>query len=208
MIKGMWSTDKKKLNKTYSVYLVAHKSRTHKSIVLFHWKMASFFQTQHTHPFRPVKLKSFSFWSRLFLFCGTSSRLCILHFQVCQKRANVSFAKALCFPRREGKVVSKITVESNISFYLQTKRTSSKEMSKTFFCFVTLRANRPFAYFGIIVFTSPRRLRKEFIQTTGFCLTKKSLRSVQVTKNRTVSMPPAVKLSCFPMTSEFIQCCR
>ena len=45
-------------------------------------------------------------------------------------------------------------------------------MSKTFFCFITLRANRPFAYFGIIVVTSPRRLRKEFIQTTGFCLTK------------------------------------
>ena len=41
-------------------------------------------------------------------------------------------------------------MESNTSVYLQTKGISSKEMSKTFFCFVTLRADRPLACFGII----------------------------------------------------------
>ena len=47
MIKGMWSTDKKKLNKTYSVYLVAYKSRTHKSIIQFYCKIAGFLDTTY-----------------------------------------------------------------------------------------------------------------------------------------------------------------
>ena len=77
--------------------------------------------------------------------------------------SKLKFLEGSMLSEKGRKVFSKITMESNVSFYLQTKRISSKEMSTTFVCFVTLRANRPLAYFGIIVFTSPRRLQKEFI---------------------------------------------